>query len=273
LFDLAEEVETKLGVSFDDFIKDLESAGIEIDKIPEEHLLALYAGADIPSVQKATSEIETEIERQIPEPEVVIETLADGTTLIRSGRQIKDGVEQIQEDTPEIKLQLEELDARRFEASMGVLDTYVAGYFDTIQTAVEWEAKLEIAEVEANAQKVEAIMDSVAASATAAGGALESIFGNASDLRDAGFGTGSIERFIEEQNDIQRRALAVQERMADAEIAFMNSRMQRMNSGEPLITVSGDGLAPHLEAIMFDVLGAVQTRAQEDYQAFLLGAT
>ena len=154
---------------------------------------------------------------------------------------------------------------------MGVVDTYVSGYFDTIQTAVEWEAKLEIAEVEANARRVEAIMGSLGEFWESSGAIIAAGLTAMSD--SGGRFAGDIKKYLDAEMALRERGMVVQERMADAEIAFMEARIQRMQSGDPLITVSGDGLAPHLEAIMFDVLGAVQMRAQEDYQAFLLGAT
>ena len=44
-----------------------------------------------------------------------------------------------------------------------------------------------------------------------------------------------------------------------------------MAAGDPLITVSGDGLQPHLEAIMWDLFAAVQVKVNEDYGNFLQG--
>ena len=43
-------------------------------------------------------------------------------------------------------------------------------------------------------------------------------------------------------------------------------------SGTVTVTITGDGLAPHLEAFMWEVLRAVQVRVNEDGLDMLLGA-
>jgi len=52
----------------------------------------------------------------------------------------------------------------------------------------------------------------------------------------------------------------------------LNAQTDALINGDPLITINGDGLAPHLEAMMFEVLKAIQVRVNADGYAMLLGA-
>jgi hypothetical protein len=160
-----------------------------------------------------------------------------------------------------------------FKSAMEVMKELVSGFYETVQAKVEWEAKLEIAEVEANAKRVEAIMESVGRSATGAADVLGSVFGAVGELRETGFDRYDIRKWIAEQVDIQRRALGLQETMAETEKRYMDARTRAFERGDPLITISGDGLQPHLEGFMWEILGAVQTRITEEGVDMLLGVT
>jgi TP901 family phage tail tape measure protein len=215
-------------------------------------------------VEAAVQDVGKTIEEIDKEPEITIWVDDNGTTHI-----VQNKIAEIPEERGlDVVATLDEASVKD---QLDFIGGVMSGYYDTIQTKVEWEAKLEIAELEANAQKVDAIMSGLEASVVTAGGVLESLFSNVGELREAGIWSYDIQRYIERQMDIQEKGLEIQEKMAEAEIAFMEIRKQRMESGEPLITVTGDGLQPHLEMIMFEVLGAVQARASEEYQNFLLG--
>jgi len=140
-----------------------------------------------------------------------------------------------------------------------------------IQTAIEWKAKLEIAEVEANADKVVAIVSSIGESAKGAATVLSSLFANVGELSEAGFWSYDIEEMIKEQVTLQKDALLIQRDLAQAEIDYMNARVQAMQSGNAVIQIDGAGLQPHLEAFMFEILSAIQVRANAEGQKFLLG--
>ena len=51
----------------------------------------------------------------------------------------------------------------------------------------------------------------------------------------------------------------------------MRARRDALQNGDSLVTVNGDGLKPHLEAFMFEILESIQVRVSEEYQSFLLG--
>jgi hypothetical protein len=65
--------------------------------------------------------------------------------------------------------------------------------------------------------------------------------------------------------------MEMQNKLIQAQIDDMKARTDAMNRGDAMITVNGDGLQPHLEAFMFEILKAIQVRASADMQEFLLG--
>lgn len=160
---------------------------------------------------------------------------------------------------------------KKLEIEAKLEETRIQEQSKIIQASLEWTAKVDIAEVEAAAKRVEAIMGSVGSSVEGAASVLGSIFGSIGDMKDAGMWTGDIERMIAAQMEIQFRALEIQEKMAAAEIKMMEAKMKAMARGEALIQIDGAGLQPHLESFMFEILRAIQVRAHAEGQEFLLG--
>lgn len=140
---------------------------------------------------------------------------------------------------------------------------------DSLDKLIEWRAKLDIAEVEANADKVMAISRSI-----------EAVWASTADIISSAFGVyvganDSEQRFIEqtikEQQRLQKDALKIQEDLADAEIAYMEAKRRALNEGDAIISVSGEGLQPHLEAFMWEILSAIQVRVNDEGLAMLTG--
>ena len=52
----------------------------------------------------------------------------------------------------------------------------------------------------------------------------------------------------------------------------MKAQTNALNSGQGLITISGDGLKPHLEAFMWEILQTIQVKVNADGLKMLLGA-
>jgi len=262
-----DETTTTLGVEGSSEFRDqVDWSLAKLGEIPDEKSVQVGAEVDRNSL--------TEAER------VVDESLADYHTLTievdgethEFRYKVADAKQEAEEPVEiDVALQFGELDTRQFEAAMDTLGTVAGGYFETIQSQVEWEAKLQIAEVEANARKVEAIMNSVAVSVQGAAEVLQSIFGNMGALKDAGFSKYEIERWIDAQISIQERGLALQERMAESEMRYKEARVAALSSGDSLITIDGQGLQPHLESFMWEILSAIQTRVNEEGLAMLTG--
>ena len=56
-----------------------------------------------------------------------------------------------------------------------------------------------------------------------------------------------------------------------AEAARLVFVVDALNNGDGMIKVTGDGLQPHLEAFMWEILKAIQVRVNADGLKMLLG--
>ena len=141
----------------------------------------------------------------------------------------------------------------------------------TIQTAMEWKAKVDIAEAEAAARTIEAAFDAVGVAMVSTGDTLVGLWSVFANL-DA-FEQSALMREIERESARRDEALELQRRLTDAQIEYIDARTEALSSGQALITIDGAGLEPHLEAFMWAVVEKVQLRVIEEQSDFLLGIT
>jgi len=72
-----------------------------------------------------------------------------------------------------------------------------------------------------------------------------------------------------------RETLYVQEKLIDAQAEYLTAHTERIKNEPPPITISGDGLEPHLETIIWDLFEKIQIRAAKEglNQLFLDNST
>lgn len=130
-----------------------------------------------------------------------------------------------------------------------------------IQSSIEWKAKVDIAQIESATKKIEVMFQSIDNTISSTGNVLSDLFGSLTESGGTGF-SSAIEDQIRRENDYRDEALRIQKELINAEIKEIDARTKLMNEGKDIgIRVSADGLAPHLEAIWFEVLSAIQVRA------------
>jgi len=135
---------------------------------------------------------------------------------------------------------------------------------------IDAAVSLDISEVEANADKVKALAESIGetfASSTDLTGSLFSQLGEADSFRER----WAIQDQIKEENENRDDMLAQQKKLIQAEIDWYKAKTRSLNNGDALIKIEGDGLAPHLEAFMFQLLENIQTRVNSAGEEMLLG--
>lgn len=151
------------------------------------------------------------------------------------------------------------------------------------QFSLEWEklaseerqlvfslaADIQIEQIKAQAAQTIAAFESINA-------AIESTGETMSDLAKLfteaeGFDKLTLERLLEEENQRRQEAFEQQKELVAQQIKYLQATIDKLNSGDALITVTADGLQPELEAFMFKILERVQIKASSEGQAFLLG--
>jgi hypothetical protein len=129
-----------------------------------------------------------------------------------------------------------------------------------------------VAEIEGQTKQVEAAFSSI-------GTTIEALTSQTGDLVSAWSGAGSTldkwkaEDWIDRNFDLQEEAIKKQGELIDAQIRQIDARTDSLNRGDSLINIQADGLEPHLEAFMWEILRAIQMRVNEDGLDLLLGAT
>lgn len=140
---------------------------------------------------------------------------------------------------------------------------------ETLQTAMEWTAKLEIAQVEAGIRALEATFASVDNTISTTGDTISSLFGLLNDAEWTD--RGRLRDAIEDQQEMQAEAFELQKKLLEQQIEINQAKLDAMKDGESLISISAEGLEPELEAFMWKIIEKVQIRATEEASEFLLG--
>lgn len=136
---------------------------------------------------------------------------------------------------------------------------------------IDSATKITTEQIDAMAKTSVAAFDSIDVSIKSTSDVLSSLF---KDLDFSKIGWTE-QRLIEDQIDKENKrrddALSLQKQLTEAQIAQMRAQADAMSRGDGLIKISGDGLAPHLEAFMWQILQNIQTRVNADGLKMLLG--
>ena len=136
---------------------------------------------------------------------------------------------------------------------------------------IEAYVNLNVADLESQAKRVEATFDSINTTVNSTGDLLGSLFGSLASA-DTYTQLRIIEQ-IEAENKRRDAALELQRKVTEAEIENIKAKTRALDRGDSLIKIDGTGLAPQLEAFMWEILKAIRVRANADFADYLLGVT
>ena len=175
-------------------------------------------------------------------------------------------------DVSKAKEEIEEIPAvKRLEIETDLEIAKVQSQAETAQAALKLKAEVDIAEIEAAAEVTKSVAKNISEMFADTGDTLTdlvSMFGNDTTIAQ----DNAIYRAISNEQEYRSKLLEQQQALNDAQVAYLKAKTERMRSGEALITVTGDGLQPHLEYIMWELFEAIQIRAtQEGLDQLLLG--
>lgn len=136
---------------------------------------------------------------------------------------------------------------------------------------IEANVQLNVAQIEADTQKAIAAFESLSESVNSTGETLSSLYGTLAggdlDFRQQ----LGLERELQKESQRRDEALKLQRELTEVQIDEVRARTEAMQRGDALVKIEGDGLQPHLEAFMWEILRAIQVRVNADGGAFLLG--
>jgi len=134
---------------------------------------------------------------------------------------------------------------------------------------IEANISLDIAEVEANAKKVEAIADTISDTFENTGKVITELFGG---FDDASRSTQiDLSKQIRQENEFRQQALDDQSKLTQAQVDLIKEKTRQISRGESALTVNAPGLAPHLEAIWYQILENLQVKVNAEGEEMLLG--
>lgn len=136
----------------------------------------------------------------------------------------------------------------------------------TIELAVDFN----IAKIQADSEIMKSAFDGVAAAVQSTGDLLGSLAGQLGSVNDFS-DKWLLEDLIKDEEKRRDDAMDLQKELTQSQIDINSEKLKAMQSGDALIKISGDGLAPELEAFMWKILETIQIRAAEDQSQFLLG--
>ncbi len=175
-------------------------------------------------------------------------------TIIKSNQGLDDAAEKtnkVLRETESYRLELEKIDSNE-RLKM-----------------IEASVSLDIAEVEANAEKVVALAELIGKTFSESTGLVKDLFGG---YDDASRSTQiELSKQIRNENQIRKEAFELEKKLTQAQIENIKEKTRQLSKGDALIQVDGSGLQPHLEAFMFEILREIQVRVNAEGEEMLLG--
>lgn len=296
--DLLEEANSKLVFSSDKVAAAFSGTGEKAETAQSKAAAYAKALALIPAdistainvndgdSHKKVSDINNSLALLPEKREVMVELMADGSTIEKTKKVITqtfpDGTilltnvgvyaDDIQLNAVKKKINDVAPGKKEIDVQMKMDIEKIKSESDVVQKAIEWKAKLDIANVEANAKIIEATFKSIDNTITSTGTTLTSLMGTWATLQGAGRGgTSFIEQQITDENRRRNEALVMQKEMTSAQIDNLKARTEAIKGGKAMITIDGKGLQPQLEAFMFEILKQIQVRANAEGAKFLTG--
>lgn len=141
------------------------------------------------------------------------------------------------------------------------------------RTAVfKLQAEIDIAKIQADAQKTVAAYDMMTESFSSTQAVLSDLFGLWADA-NTNSDKDSISRWIEREYAIREKLAQSQSDMIDAQIAKLKAETEMMARGGLDLRITSDGLEPDLQAFMFRIIDKVRVSVAGSYSEFLLGVS
>lgn len=123
-------------------------------------------------------------------------------------------------------------------------------------------------QIKANAATMVAAFESVSESITSTNALIADLYGSTSETDRFGFLKDSLIRSAEER---AKELTAAQIKLLTEQADNLRARTEALSRGDSLIKIEGDGLQPHLEAFMWEILKAIQLRVNSDGLEMLMG--
>ena len=139
---------------------------------------------------------------------------------------------------------------------------------------IEAKVTLDVAQIESDTRRVESAFESLNIGIQSTGETMTDLAGIfAGTDFESTLDKWFVMDLIKDEMEFREKQFSLQKDLIESEIRLNNTRAAMMARGEALIQIDGAGLAPHLEAFMWETLRAIQVRVNADGLDMLLGTT
>ncbi len=140
-----------------------------------------------------------------------------------------------------------------------------------IQKAMDVKVKVDVAQIEAAAKTTQSMFSTLDTRLKGSADVYATLVKGLSDS-SLSYGTKStLETLLSKEAEHRAKAMKQAEELTEQQIKLNKLKLEAVARGDNEITVKADGLKPHLEMIMWEVLEAIQIRASATQSDFLLG--
>jgi hypothetical protein len=163
-----------------------------------------------------------------------------------------------------------ELDTRKAEDAAKKYELELLKLASNEKIAViESRIKLDIADVEANSKIAVAILDSISQTYVADVSLIGDLMAQVGDGKTFAdkMRIAMAEAADQRVGELHNAQMA----LVAAQIDYMRAKTDAASAGNPLVTISADGLKPHLEAFMWEILREIQVKMAYDGGDMLTG--
>jgi hypothetical protein len=142
---------------------------------------------------------------------------------------------------------------------------------ETLQTAFEWEAKVEIAEIEASTRELEIIATNISDMFENTGDVISGALGALAEVDWGSSAFSEIRKALDAESKRRDALLEQQEKLVAAEIKVLEARAKAITEGRGLITIKAEGLQAELAMVLEKIVQLAQVEANAEGFNALLG--
>ena len=224
-----------------------------VEAVPDEKATTVSANVDTSSVEAAKNYITVQLD--------------DGTDFTIVVKADQAGI-----DTAKAKIEELPSDKEielRLKGDIDIELASIKAQAETIQTSMEWTARVDIAEAQAAADTVIALSNNISEMFANTGDTLVGLAGSLSGL--SGLSRLQVFEFMEEESRNRAELLLLEKEMTTAQVALINARTEALKKGGGLITIEANNIEPELQLVLHRILELTQIEANEQGLEFLIG--
>ena len=155
-------------------------------------------------------------------------------------------------------------EANNYAIAMAKIEADLAG------KVIESKVKLNVAQIEADAKVATAIIDSI----TQTIGDTQGFISDLAGMLSKSMGSPKDMYLKNLMDDAAKRTKELhdqQMKLVQAQVDYMSAKTSAIANGNSLVTIQADGLQPHLESFMWEILKAIQVKMAYDGGDMLVG--